>query len=172
MRQISDTMAELRGGGTGNDTGEQEGEGYKWSQDGDDLEISIEVDDAVNKKDLKINFGQEKVSVIVKGEKKVDLMLFDKIRPDECNWTVGKGKVYVYTHAQRLFSLFFFRYLSLVICVGTSHSFPLTSSLIPFLTPSPFLLCSDHSHNGETSIWLVAKPSQMEGLTTHGWQTT
>ena len=107
MRQISDTMAELRGGGTGNDTGEQEGEGYKWSQDGDDLEISIEVDDAVNKKDLKINFGQEKVSVIVKGEKKVDLMLFDKIRPDECNWTFGKGKVCLHTWAAFVFPFLF-----------------------------------------------------------------
>jgi len=125
MRQISDTMAELRGGGTGNDTGEQEGEGYKWSQDGDDLEISIEVDDAVNKKDLKINFGQEKVSVIVKGEKKVDLMLFDKIRPDECNWTFGKGKVYMSPHTRSVcFPFFFF---------DTSHSL---FFWVP-LTPSP-----------------------------------
>jgi hypothetical protein len=45
MRQISDTMAEMRGAGTGGgvDGGELEGDGYKWSQDGDDLEITLEV---------------------------------------------------------------------------------------------------------------------------------
>lgn len=41
MRQISDTMAEMRGGGGGDDGGEQDAEGYKWSQDGDDLEVDI-----------------------------------------------------------------------------------------------------------------------------------
>jgi|NorSeaMetagenome_1021524.scaffolds.fasta_scaffold259311_1 hypothetical protein len=43
MRQISETMAEMRGAGAGDDDGEKEGDGYKWSQDGDDLEITLEV---------------------------------------------------------------------------------------------------------------------------------
>ena len=93
MRQISDTMAEMRGVGVGggDNGGEQEGEGYKWSQDGDDLEISLEVAADVGKKDLKVSFAQERVGVTVKGEKALDLQLFDKIRPDECNWTLSKG---------------------------------------------------------------------------------
>jgi len=85
---------------------EKEGEGYKWSQDGDDLEISVEVEADVTKKDLKISFGQEKISVKVKGDTKVELTLFDKIRPDECNWTLSKGKVslaaYTATHCNTL----------------------------------------------------------------------
>jgi len=85
---------------------EKEGEGYKWSQDGDDLEISVEVEADVTKKDLKISFGQEKISVKVKGDTKVELTLFDKIRPDECNWTLSKGKVslaaYTLTHCNTL----------------------------------------------------------------------
>jgi hypothetical protein len=29
----------------------------------------------------------------VKGERKIELQLFDKIRPDECNWTISKNKL-------------------------------------------------------------------------------
>lgn len=93
MRQISDTMADMRGGGGADNEVEKEEEGYKWSQDGDDLEITVDLESDVTKKDLKISFGQEKVSVKVKGETKIELTLFDKIRPDECNWTLSKGKL-------------------------------------------------------------------------------
>jgi hypothetical protein len=58
MRQINETMEGMRGVGGGGDEGEQEGDGYKWSQDGDDLEITLEVAEGVGKKDLKIVFGQ------------------------------------------------------------------------------------------------------------------
>lgn len=59
----------------------------------------------MTKKDLKINFGQDKVAVAVKGEKKLDLQLFDKIRPDECNWTISKGKVCVSLCGSDFFSI-------------------------------------------------------------------
>ena len=34
-----------------------------------------------------------RVCAQVKGEPKIALHLFDKIRPDECNWTISKSKL-------------------------------------------------------------------------------
>jgi len=86
------------GGGTNDIDGDGQmpsgdGEGYRWEQTEDEVEISVYVPENVTAKEIKVGFNADSICVknkqtnaeIIKIEN-----LFKKIRPDECTWTIGK----------------------------------------------------------------------------------
>ncbi|EKX46774.1 hypothetical protein GUITHDRAFT_107547 [Guillardia theta CCMP2712] len=91
MREVKDALEAKGVQQTVNDDDEHDCGGYKWSQDSESVEILLEVPQAASSKDVKVKFSSQKVTTTVKGEEVLSLDLFDKIRPDECNWTFSKA---------------------------------------------------------------------------------
>mmetsp|Transcript_9691 Transcript_9691/g.23385 ORF Transcript_9691/g.23385 Transcript_9691/m.23385 type:complete len:289 (+) Transcript_9691:2-868(+) len=70
-------------------------DGFTWTQSEEDLEIVLDVGEGVKASAIKAQFKTQALSLTVGGDKKIDMDLYDKVRPDDCNWTVSKGKVVV-----------------------------------------------------------------------------
>ena len=59
------------------------------SQDDEELEVTIPVEDDVGKKDVAVRFTARSLRVTVKGETLIDSPLKGRIYPDECSWSFG-----------------------------------------------------------------------------------
>ena len=90
-------------GGTSGD-GEMpkgEGEGFKWTQTDDEVEVVVDAGEGTKAKDVWAVFRPDHVKVVVNGETKFEVGgdkppgLFRKVRPDDCTWTIESGKVVV-----------------------------------------------------------------------------
>ena len=86
------------GGGGGNDDGalpSGDGEGYRWEQNEDgEVEISVYVPENTSAKTISVGFRADSCVVSNKSEGKVIVQidnLYNKIRPDECTWTIAGG---------------------------------------------------------------------------------
>ena len=86
------------GGGGGNDDGvlpSGDGEGYRWEQNEDgEVEISVYVPENTSAKTISVGFRADSCVVSSKSEGKVIVQidnLYNKIRPDECTWTIAGG---------------------------------------------------------------------------------
>lgn len=68
-----------------------QGDGYTWRDQGNDMEVVIEVEKGTSKKDIKIEFKKQEIRMT----KPVahHLKLFKPVDVDGCNWTVGNGQV-------------------------------------------------------------------------------
>ena len=92
------------GFGEGSGDGEMpkgEGDGYRWSQTDDEVEVVVDAGEGTKAKDVWAMFRPDHVKVVVNGETKFEVGgdkppgLFRKVRPDDCTWTIEKGKVVV-----------------------------------------------------------------------------
>ena len=78
-----------------------EGDGYRWSQTDDEVEVVVDAGEGTKAKDVWAMFRPDHVKVVVNGETKFEVGgdkppgLFRKVRPDDCTWTIEKGKVVV-----------------------------------------------------------------------------
>jgi hypothetical protein len=86
------------GGGGGNDDGvlpSGDGEGYRWEQNEDgEVEISVYVPENTSAKTISVGFRADSCVISNKSEGKVIVQidnLYNKIRPDECTWTIAGG---------------------------------------------------------------------------------
>eukprot|EP00668_Euglena_longa_P001246 GGOE01001475.1.p1 GENE.GGOE01001475.1~~GGOE01001475.1.p1 ORF type:complete len:292 (+),score=50.88 GGOE01001475.1:16-891(+) len=77
----------------GNLQGSDRQGGYSWLQSDDQVEVVIDIPSEVVKGDIRVKFSTSLVSVIVRGEERLWLPLFDKVEADECTWTIAKGKL-------------------------------------------------------------------------------
>uniref|UniRef100_A0A7S0VYS5 CS domain-containing protein n=1 Tax=Hemiselmis tepida TaxID=464990 RepID=A0A7S0VYS5_9CRYP len=96
MAEIRDTINAQNPGGAPEAEDEstvKEEEGFTWSQSEEDVEICLEVGEGVKAGAVKAQFKPQSLAVTVGGEKRIDVELYDKVRPDDCNWTMSKGKV-------------------------------------------------------------------------------
>ena len=59
------------------------------SQDDEELEVTIPVDNDVGKKDVAVRFTARSLRVTVKNETLIDSPLKGRIYPDECSWSFG-----------------------------------------------------------------------------------
>ncbi|KAJ1488670.1 hypothetical protein T484DRAFT_1938693 [Baffinella frigidus] len=92
MRQLKDAMEATQGGAVSADSsGEKQGDGYTWSQSEADVDITVKVDETARAKDASVTFSTSGVKAKIKGEEVLNISLFDKVRPDECAWTLSKG---------------------------------------------------------------------------------
>lgn len=69
------------------------GEGYSWTQQADELEVTIPVGDGVKKKDVRISFGAKELRM--EAPKRIVLPLSGAIEADGCGWTISDGNVVV-----------------------------------------------------------------------------
>jgi len=94
MRQVRDAIEDTnpRPKAVGVDK-DAEGEGFKWIQTGEDLEIKVPLPDGATKKDVKVKFMPQSLSVTILGTEAVNLKLYAKVNSDEGSWTVGKGEL-------------------------------------------------------------------------------
>ena len=92
----------MGGGGGGNEDGSLpsgDGDGYRWEQTEDgEVEISVYVPENTSAKTVSVGFRANSCVVIDKSEGsnsgKTILQidnLYNKIRPDECTWTIAGG---------------------------------------------------------------------------------
>mmetsp|Transcript_66268 Transcript_66268/g.194361 ORF Transcript_66268/g.194361 Transcript_66268/m.194361 type:complete len:316 (+) Transcript_66268:96-1043(+) len=72
-----------------------EGEGYTWKDEGEELEVIVQVPAGTAKKDVKVEFKRQEV----KFSKPValSLKLFKQVEVDGCNWSMGKDGQVVLT---------------------------------------------------------------------------
>ena len=74
--------------------------GFSFTQDDDEVEVTVEFDEDVDKKSIKVVFLPKSVKVTYKGEEDVSLILslnlFEKVDVDGCTWQLdGKTKLVV-----------------------------------------------------------------------------
>jgi hypothetical protein len=74
------------------DTGgamEVDEEGFKWKQDGEEVEITGRLPDGTGKKDIKVEFRPKSCKILVKGAVLFGGALGGSVEADECTWTLG-----------------------------------------------------------------------------------
>eukprot|EP00669_Euglena_mutabilis_P010330 TRINITY_DN5084_c0_g1_i1.p1 TRINITY_DN5084_c0_g1~~TRINITY_DN5084_c0_g1_i1.p1 ORF type:complete len:294 (+),score=50.82 TRINITY_DN5084_c0_g1_i1:45-926(+) len=67
--------------------------GYSWSQEDDQMEVSVDIPENVVKGDIRVNFTSTAVVVTLKGEERLRLGLFAPVETGECTWTFSRGKL-------------------------------------------------------------------------------
>ena len=87
------TKAQADGAKDGSEGGS--GENYRWTQTEEDVEVCVKIPPEVakDKKLIKVSYGSSGDALVVHAGPLplVTLMpLFDKVRPDDCSWTVDK----------------------------------------------------------------------------------
>ena len=60
--------------------------GFSFTQDDDEVEVTVEFDENIDKKEIKVKFLPKSVQVVYKGEEALNLGLFDKVDVEGCNW--------------------------------------------------------------------------------------
>lgn len=70
---------------------------YVWTQTLSQLEVNISSPLKIASRDVKVNFFNSKLKVLIKGEVVVDGNLFAKVKPDDCMWTLVDGNQLVIT---------------------------------------------------------------------------
>ena len=60
--------------------------GFSFTQDDEEVEVTVQFDDDIDKKEIKVKFLPKSVAVVYQGEEALNLDLFDKVDVDGCNW--------------------------------------------------------------------------------------
>eukprot|EP00747_Dinoflagellata_sp_TGD_P034060 gnl/TRDRNA2_/TRDRNA2_137028_c0_seq2.p1 gnl/TRDRNA2_/TRDRNA2_137028_c0~~gnl/TRDRNA2_/TRDRNA2_137028_c0_seq2.p1 ORF type:complete len:561 (+),score=138.59 gnl/TRDRNA2_/TRDRNA2_137028_c0_seq2:125-1684(+) len=83
------------GGGSasssGEDMDEKEVDGYSWSQNGEDVQITFPLPKPVLKKSVNVTFKPSTLQVAVDGDLLLDGSLCGKVEVDECTWCLPNG---------------------------------------------------------------------------------
>lgn len=70
--------------------------GFAFTQDDDEVEVTVEFDEDIDKKSIKVVFLPKSLKVTYKGEEALNINIFDKIDVDGCTWQLdGKTKLVV-----------------------------------------------------------------------------
>ncbi|CAE7516983.1 trmA [Symbiodinium pilosum] len=75
-------------GGDPDQRAEGVGDGYVWKDDGEELEVLLDVPESTSKRDVKIEFRRQEVRV--SKPTSLTLKLFKNVEVDGCSWTMGK----------------------------------------------------------------------------------
>lgn len=70
---------------------------YTWSQSDDEVEIVVPVPTECDKKNISVQFKTKSINVAVDGKQILSGNLFASVHPDDCTWTLSKGKSRVLT---------------------------------------------------------------------------
>lgn len=77
--------------GDENDGAEKDENGYSWSQQGDEVQITFKLPKAATKQDVKVAFKLKTISVAASGESLLDGALMGEVDVDDCNWCLASG---------------------------------------------------------------------------------
>ena len=70
--------------------------GFSFTQDDEEVEVTVEFDENVDKKSITVVFLPKSVKVTYKGEEALNLMLFERVDVDGCTWQLdGKTSLVV-----------------------------------------------------------------------------
>ena len=70
--------------------------GFSFTQDDEEVEVTVGFDENVDKKSIKVVFLPKSVTVTYKGEEALNLNLFEKVEVDGCTWQLdGKTSLVV-----------------------------------------------------------------------------
>eukprot|EP00037_Helgoeca_nana_P001303 m.26175 g.26175 ORF g.26175 m.26175 type:complete len:348 (+) comp11679_c0_seq1:191-1234(+) len=72
-----------------------DGEGYTWSQDPEELEVTVAVPAGTKSKAVKAQFAVSSLKVAVEGGTTVEIVLFGRVVPDGCSWSLSDGNVVI-----------------------------------------------------------------------------
>ena len=73
-----------------------DGEGYKWSQTPEDVEVLVPLPEGAKGKDCSVKFSKRKLIIAVKNGLSLTLdPLYGDIRTDDSSWTVSKGELVI-----------------------------------------------------------------------------
>lgn len=72
-----------------------EATGYNWRQEPTEIEVTVDVPDTAKKAEIKVTFKLRSLRVEHAGAALVEGQLAGNIRPEECTWTLSKGRVVV-----------------------------------------------------------------------------
>eukprot|EP00928_Gymnodinium_smaydae_P017960 TRINITY_DN16846_c0_g3_i1.p1 TRINITY_DN16846_c0_g3~~TRINITY_DN16846_c0_g3_i1.p1 ORF type:complete len:342 (-),score=70.51 TRINITY_DN16846_c0_g3_i1:201-1226(-) len=75
-------------------SGGEEGK-YKWKQDGEELEVAVDVPATATKAEIKVVFQPRALKVLHRGETLIEGPLAGMCCPEGSTWTLGKGRVVV-----------------------------------------------------------------------------
>jgi len=71
---------------------EKDENGYKWSQNGDEVQITFKLEESTTKKDVKVAFKSKTLAVAVSGKSLLDGSLSGEVDVEECTWCLaGSG---------------------------------------------------------------------------------
>jgi len=70
---------------------EKTGDGYTWSQQGDEVQITFKLDKTATKKDVKVVFKNKTVDVALSGESLLKGSLTGEVEVEECTWCLAGG---------------------------------------------------------------------------------
>mmetsp|Transcript_54637 Transcript_54637/g.111565 ORF Transcript_54637/g.111565 Transcript_54637/m.111565 type:complete len:338 (-) Transcript_54637:502-1515(-) len=94
MREVRDAIEEKRvvpsHAGVDKDS---EGEGFKWSQSEEDLEVKVEVPPGTKSKECKVKVTAQQLDVTVPGKDTLVIKLHAKVNAEESCWSVSKDSL-------------------------------------------------------------------------------
>lgn len=70
---------------------EKEENGYSWSQQGDEVQITFKLEDKAVKQDVKIEFKTKTVGVTVSGKSLLSGSLGGEVDVEDCTWCLASG---------------------------------------------------------------------------------
>jgi len=73
------------------DAAEKAEDGYSWSQQGDDVQITFKLDKPAAKRDVKVNFKPSELTVAVGNSTLLEGALGGKVETDECTWCLASA---------------------------------------------------------------------------------
>jgi len=70
---------------------EKDENGYSWSQQGDEVQVTFKLEKSATKKDVKVAFKPKTLAVTVSGESLLSGSLGGEVDAEECTWTLANG---------------------------------------------------------------------------------
>lgn len=70
-----------------------EADGYKWTQDNEEVEVTVTVSTEAKKNEVRVIFKAQQLRVELAGEVLCEGKLASRCEPDESTWTLSKGRI-------------------------------------------------------------------------------
>jgi len=72
-----------------------EGDGFSWRQDAEEIEVSATLPNNATKTEMKVHFQRRALRIEHRGSVILEGQLALPCRPEECTWTLTKGRIIV-----------------------------------------------------------------------------
>ncbi|KAI8903782.1 HSP20-like chaperone [Gorgonomyces haynaldii] len=69
---------------------------YQWKQTLQDVDVTVKLPPQTKSKDLKVDIKKQGLTVIVKGEQKIQGELFNAIKMDDSTWLIDNGELLIH----------------------------------------------------------------------------
>jgi len=97
MNKVTGKTGQTQPVAAGTDGTVAEEENFSWTQDGEEIEISVPFEQAIDKKAVKVSFWNRAIKVVYAGQEVLSVKLYAGIDVDGCTWTIDGGKHLIVT---------------------------------------------------------------------------